>query len=204
MSKSASQSALGVFSPLLSNLPPYFFLVHSHKPCFNHAGRRGKRAGLESLCFPQDLFRSWIKDLGLEPPTLPIEFFSFFFVFGFGSPRDFFWIKYWPLVRKCFILFSWNCFCRKRPPLPLFCGIATSTKPYSVNLVFKDSIFAVQTNLSCSGLPSFFLFAPCCSLHDIPVVFFRWTKHWDRWRNGLVRDPSTGKRSLKHENCCFK
>lgn len=154
--------------------------------------------------FPKSFSDLGSKILDWNHQRYPSSFFRFFCVRIRFPTCFFFWIMYWPLVRKCLILFSWNCFCRKRPPLPLFCGIATRTKPYSVNLVFKDYIFAVQTNLSFSGVPSFFLFAPRSLLHDIPVVFFLWTTNWDRWRNGLVRDPSTGKRSLKHENCCFK
>lgn len=196
---------IGVFSPLLSSLPPYFFGFLT-KAMFQSCGKTGEtgRTGVPVFslrCF-SDLGS---KILDWNHPRYPSSFFSFFLCSdSFPHVVSVFWIMYWPLVRKCLL----SCFLEAALPktshLPLFCGIATRTKTYSVNLVFKDNIFAMQTNLSFSGVPSFFLFAPRSLLHDIPVVFFWWTKNWGRWRNGLVRDPSTAKRSLKHENCCFK
>ena len=86
-----------------------------------------------------------------------------FFVFRFVSPRG---CCFLDNVLTFSLEMSYLVFLKlllpKTSHLPLFCGIATRTKTYSVNLVFKDNIFAMQTNLSFSGVPSFCLHHVLC------------------------------------------
>lgn len=158
----------------------------------------GKGQDWSPCVFLQDLFRSWIKDLGLEPPTLPIEFFSFFLCSdSFPHVVFVFWIKYWPLVRKCLLSCFLEAAFAENVPLCHSSVASQQAQNHILWILFSKIISLLWKHTwEFSGVPSFFLFAPCSLLHDIPVVFFWWTNNWDRWRNGLVRDPSTDRKSV--------